>query len=162
MLHKWQEKTQFKSIPTSLHHSWLQKGLILNPNSTSFMHGAYSGLDSLGWDRNQLESGCNTLDPSATSLQLMKIQERKNLLHCKINTWTRVQHLYMPEVSAHHDRTNCEASDSTAPTEPYDTPLFLPSSLPCLTVTQSLRDMSSGSERPNAMRRSKSFRLIYV
>ena len=64
----------------------------------------------------------------------MKIQERKNLLHHKINTWTRVQHLYMLEVSALHDHTDREASDTTAPTKPYDTQLFLPSSLPRLTA----------------------------
>ena len=36
----------------------------------------------------------------------------------------------MPEVSALRDRTDRNASDSTAPIEPYDTPLYLPSSLP--------------------------------
>lgn len=94
------------------------------------MHRAYHDLDSLGQNRNRLKSDCNALDASATTLQLTKIQERKNSLHRKINTWTRVQHLYMPEVSALRDRTDHEASDTTAPTEPYDTQLFLPSSLP--------------------------------
>ena len=38
----------------------------------------------------------------------------------------------MPEVLALHDCTDHNASDSTAPIEPYNTPLFLPSSLPHL------------------------------
>ena len=74
------------------------------------------------------------MDTSATALQLTKMQERKNSLQRKINAWTTVQHLYMPEVSALRDRTDRDASDSTAPIEPFDTPLYLPSSLPRLTA----------------------------
>lgn len=74
------------------------------------------------------------LDASATTLQLTKIQERKNLLLQRIKTWTGVQHLYMPEVSALRDHTDHNASDSMAPIEPYDTPLHLPSSLLCSTA----------------------------
>ena len=70
------------------------------------------------------------LDASATTLQLAKIQERKNSLWRKINAWTLVQHLYMPEVGTLRARQRQDASDESAEIAPYDVELYLPSSLP--------------------------------
>ena len=58
------------------------------------------------------------------------MQERKNALQQKINTWTAVQHLYMPAISVIRAREDRDASDTTAEHPPQDFPLHLPSSLP--------------------------------
>jgi hypothetical protein len=63
-------------------------------------------------------------------LQLAKMQERKNSLRRRINAWTTVQHLYMPEISSIRARTDRAASDTSAEIAPYNLPLHLPSSLP--------------------------------
>lgn len=110
----------------------------LDIESQQYVSSSHSSVlvlaDRMKSHRTRLKVECNALDASATTLQLTKMQERKNSLHRKINTWTRVQHLYMPEIFALRDRTDCDASDSTAPIEPYDAPLYLPSSLPRLTA----------------------------
>ncbi|KIM79146.1 hypothetical protein PILCRDRAFT_10574 [Piloderma croceum F 1598] len=64
------------------------------------------------------------LNAAATPLQQAKIQERKSSLRWRINAWTTIQHLYMPEVSTMH-------STEIAPS---DFPLHLPSSLPAQTA----------------------------
>ena len=63
-------------------------------------------------------------------LQLAKMQERKNSLSKKIKSWTTVQLLYMPEVSALCVRDDQDASDKSTERPPQDLPLYLPSSLP--------------------------------
>jgi hypothetical protein len=63
-------------------------------------------------------------------LQLAKMQERKNSLRRRINAWTTIQHLYMPEVSAIRARADRAASDTSAEIAPFNLPLHLPSSLP--------------------------------
>lgn len=65
----------------------------------------------------------------STSLQRAKIQERKNALKRKINTWTSAQHLYMPEVSVLRARENCIQLQQDTIVEPWDVKLYLPSSL---------------------------------
>lgn len=87
--------------------------------------------------RAQLKADCNSLDGSATSLQLAKIQERKNSLQRKLKNWVAIQHLYMPEVSVLRAREDGEASDKTAEIAPYDFKLYLPSSLPRKTTCSS-------------------------
>jgi hypothetical protein len=63
-------------------------------------------------------------------LQLAKMQERKNGLRRKIKSWTTIQHLYMPEVSAMRERTERAASDTSMEIPPFEFALLLPSSLP--------------------------------
>jgi hypothetical protein len=63
-------------------------------------------------------------------MQLAKMQERKNGLHRKIKSWTTIQHLYMPEVSAMRERTERAASDTSVEIPPFKFALLLPSSLP--------------------------------
>jgi hypothetical protein len=84
--------------------------------------------------RVRLKRDSNSLDSSATSLQLAKIQERKNALHRKIKAWTVIQHLYMPAVSVLRARADRAASDHTPAVEAYDFQLRLPSSLPLRTA----------------------------
>ena len=116
-------------MPTSPLRLWSPRVLISNFNST-WLYELDLALTGCNRFRTRFKAECNALDASATTLQLTQTQERKNSLHCNVNTWTIVQHLYMPEVSALRDSTDQDASDSTAPIESYDTPLFLPSSLP--------------------------------
>jgi hypothetical protein len=77
-----------------------------------------------------LKYDISKLDASATTLQLAKMQERKNSLWRKINAWTVVQHLYMPEVGTLQARQHQDASDESAEVTPYDVTLYLSSSLP--------------------------------
>ena len=125
------EKLQYQFMPASPLRLWSPRVLISNFNSTSsWLYELDLALTGCNRFRTRFKAECNALDASAMTLQLTQIQERKNSLHRNVNTWTIVQHLYMPEVSALRDSTNQDASDSTAPIESYDTPLFLPSSLP--------------------------------
>jgi hypothetical protein len=78
----------------------------------------------------RLKYDISKLDASATTLQLAKMQERKNSLWRKINAWTMVQHLYMPEVGTLRARQHQDAFDESAEVTPYDVTLYLPSSLP--------------------------------
>jgi hypothetical protein len=77
-----------------------------------------------------LQSDCKGLDHTSTTLQLAKVQEQKNLLYRKIKTWTAVQHLYMPVVSAMHAHKDVEATEWITEHPLQDFPLHLPSSLP--------------------------------
>lgn len=80
--------------------------------------------------RIRLKADSKALDASATSLQLSKIQERKNSLRRKINAWTAIQQLYMPEVAPLRAVADRAASRSSVNIESFDIPLFLPASLP--------------------------------
>ena len=62
-------------------------------------------------------------------LQWAKIKECKNALMCKINTWTSVQHLYMPEVSHLRAHENSIQQQQDMIVKPWDIKLHLPSSL---------------------------------
>ena len=84
--------------------------------------------------RQHLKHNDNKLDGSATTLQLAKMQERKNALARKINAWIAIQHLYMPSVSVLRSRDDRDASDKTAERPPQDLPLYLPSTLPVRTA----------------------------
>lgn len=85
--------------------------------------------------RIRLKADCKP-DAAATSLQLTKLQERKNTLRRKIKAWTVVQLLYMPEVAPLRAAAERAACQSKATTESFDIPLYLPSSLPSRTRTQ--------------------------
>jgi hypothetical protein len=92
-------------------------------------------------DRIRLKSDCGELDHSATDLQLAKMQERKNALQRKINAWSIIQELYLPEVATLRARGDRDASDQTAEVAPYDCPLYLPSALPArITCSSKLRE----------------------
>ncbi|KZP03688.1 hypothetical protein FIBSPDRAFT_915265 [Athelia psychrophila] len=88
-----------------------------------------SGLD-LEAHQVRLKADAKALDASATSLQLSKIQERKNTLNRKIKAWTDTQQLYMPEVTVIRAREHHTVADSAKDTQAYDIPLHLPSALP--------------------------------
>ncbi|KZP10423.1 hypothetical protein FIBSPDRAFT_758379 [Athelia psychrophila] len=77
----------------------------------------------------KLKAECKALDASTTSRQLTQVQERKNSLRRKINSWTNIQHLYMPEVAALRAREDRAASDSGTEIQVYNIPLHFPSSL---------------------------------
>lgn len=92
----------------------------------------------MAFARSRLKLDIIHLDGSATTLQLAKIQERKNSLQRKIKVWTAVQHLYMPEVAALRAR---EDSNASTEIQSYEFALYLPSSLPRRTsCTRKLRD----------------------
>ncbi|KZP23155.1 hypothetical protein FIBSPDRAFT_952228 [Athelia psychrophila] len=93
-----------------------------------------SGLD-LEAQQVRLKANAKALDASATSLQLSKIQERKNALSRKIKTWTDTQQLYMPEVTIIRAREHQAVADGTKETHVYDIPLHFPSALPHRTPT---------------------------
>jgi hypothetical protein len=90
--------------------------------------------------RIRLKYDNSKLDASATMLQLAKMQERKNSLRRRINAWTAIQHLYMPELSAVRMRADQTASETSLEIAPWDLPLHLPSSLnlrsTCLPILQ--------------------------
>ena len=87
-------------------------------------------LLTLSFLRVQLKSNMKALDSSATSLQWAKIQECKNSLQRKINTWAAIQHLYILNVSVLHTCKSHVQSQQAAIIKVYNFKLYLPSALP--------------------------------
>lgn len=68
--------------------------------------------------------------PTATTLQLAKLQERINSMHRKITAWIKVQELYMPAAARQRSLDDQLADDDADEIPAYNIPLYLPSKLP--------------------------------
>lgn len=79
--------------------------------------------------RVRLKADAKALDASATALQRAKILERKIGLQRKIQAWTDLQRLYMPEVTVTRAQERRAAADTDHEIPSYDISLHLPSSL---------------------------------
>ncbi|EIW81308.1 hypothetical protein CONPUDRAFT_153858 [Coniophora puteana RWD-64-598 SS2] len=77
--------------------------------------------------KRRLRSDRQRLGQHAPVTQMATIQQRTNILHNKIDNWTRAQTLYMPGVAAHQSPL---VSGSSTSGLPEDTSLWLPSELP--------------------------------
>ncbi|KZP27030.1 hypothetical protein FIBSPDRAFT_731485, partial [Athelia psychrophila] len=77
----------------------------------------------------RLKADAKALDASATALQRAKILERKIGLQRKIQAWTDLQRLYMPEVTVTRAQERRAAADTDHEIPSYDISLHLPSSL---------------------------------
>ncbi|KAG2355736.1 hypothetical protein BDR07DRAFT_1179412, partial [Suillus spraguei] len=76
--------------------------------------------------RHQLLRDLSVLGDHATDLQCSKLQDRTNVLQCKVEQWCEVQVLYMPSVAP--VRSSHSSSSNTSKEEKaYKIRLWLPS-----------------------------------
>ncbi|KAG2029346.1 hypothetical protein BDR03DRAFT_936849 [Suillus americanus] len=83
-----------------------------------------SGIELEGQQR-RVEFEGKSIGQHATDTQKVKILQHINTLRCRIDTWSRVQLLYMPCVSRLRSPDDITSEDKV-----YKIKLFLPSSLP--------------------------------
>ena len=78
-----------------------------------------------------LQCDWSQISPStATPLQLTKLKEQDNALHCAIATWSKVQQLYMPVAAAQREHDEAAADSDELEPNAEDIPLYLPASIP--------------------------------